>query len=104
MSLPDHMEGFLELLEVSGADMVFEGAAFRVLVKTLEPKPQEFDLTPGDDNSVQVSLLAADAPAGLVRVGQTFTNSEGTSYRITRVKQTPGSGIVRLECTVTYQL
>ena len=102
MNHADHLEGFTELLEATGVAFTFGDATFNGVLKTLEPKPQAYDLTPGDDVAVQVSLLSADAPEGLARVGQSFTGLNGAAYRVTRVRPVGTSGVLRLECVETY--
>ena len=94
----DQREGFLELLDATGQTFLYETEQFRGVAKTLEPKPEEFDLTPSDDDQIQVSVLGDEIPDGLKRIGETFTDGDGVFYRITRMRKSPNSILVRLEC------
>lgn len=96
----DQLEGFRELLETSGGQFIHPSGEFRGLVKRMTPEDEEFDLTPGDDDRVQVSGLKTEVPAEVVKVGASFTDSEDLAYRVTGIKRAPNQVAVRLECEV----
>jgi hypothetical protein len=96
----DQLEGFRELLETSGGQFIHPSGEFRGLVKQMTPENEAFDLTPGDDDRVQVSGLKTEVPAEVVKVGASFTDSEDYSYRVTAIRRSPNHVAVRLECEV----
>ena len=96
----DQLEGFRELLETSGGQFVHPSGEFRGLVRRIEPENEAFDLTPGDDDRIQVSGLKTEVPAEVVRIGSSFVDSENFSYRVTGIRRSPNQVAVRLECEV----
>lgn len=96
----DHLEGFLELLEASGRSFLFGGESFRGLVRTLEPDTQRYDLSPNDDDTVQLMALRAAIPREAVRLGARLSDAEGYLYRVTRIRRAPNHLVVRLECAL----
>lgn len=96
----DQFEGFEDLLEASGRVFLQGTEQFRALVKRLQPENEDYDLTPTDDDSVLVSAFRSEVPAGAIAVGQSFSDSEGFQYRVTRIHRSPNSIITRLECIV----
>ncbi len=98
----DESEGFAELLEVAGFLLTWGGIAFTALIRTLQPSAEKFDLSVGDDNSVQVRAFASAFPNSLPTVGTSFEDILGTLYRVRRANRTPGSPIITFECEVTH--
>jgi hypothetical protein len=98
----DQSEGFAELLEIAGALLNWNGHAFTALIRSLQPKAEGFDLTPGDDNAVGVRGFISGFPDGLPVVGDGFEDEQGSRYRVTRIVRTPGDLTVNFECEVTY--
>lgn len=96
----DQLEGFEELLEAFGRTLISGTEQFRGLVKTLNPETEAFDLTPTDDDSVSISALRSEIPATVVRPGASLTDSDGFSYRVTRIRRSPNQQVVRVECAV----
>lgn len=98
----DQSEGIAELLEIAGSSLRWNGHAFTALIRTLQPKAEGFDLTPGDDNAVGVRVFASAFPDGLPVVGDGFEDDQGICYRVTRIVRTPGDITVTFECEVSY--
>jgi hypothetical protein len=98
----DQSEGFTELLEVAGSSLTWSDHAFTALIRTLQPKAEGFDLTPGDDNTVGVRAFLSAFADGLPVVGDGFEDEQGTRYRVTRIVRTPGDLTVTFECEVSY--
>ena len=96
----DQLEGFRELLETSGGLFIHPSGEFRGLVKRMNQDNEEFDLTPGDDDRVQVSGLKSEVPVEVVKIGESFTDSDALSYRVTGIRRAPNQVAVRLECEV----
>ncbi len=96
----DQLEGFRELLETSGGQFVHPSGEFRGLVKRMNPDNEEFDLTPTDDDRVQVSGLRSEVPVEIVKVGASFSDNDDLRYRVTRIRRSPNQVAVRLECEV----
>jgi hypothetical protein len=98
----DQSEGFTELLEIAGTSLSWNDHAFTALIRTLQPKAEGFDLTPGDDNTVGVRGFIAAFSDGLPVVGDGFEDEQGTRYRVTRIVRTPGDLTVTFECEMSY--
>jgi hypothetical protein len=98
----DQSEGFAELLEIAGASLTWNGHSFTALIRTLQPKAEGFDLTPGDDNAVGVRVFISAFPDRLPALGDGFEDELGTRFRVTRVVRTPGDITVTFECEVSY--
>jgi hypothetical protein len=98
----DQTEGFAELLEVSGSLLTWEDREFPALIRTLQPKEERFDLTPGDDNVVGVRTFLSAFGRTLPPVGSFFEDELGTSYRVMRITRTPGDLTLTFECEVTH--
>ena len=98
----DQSEGFAELLEVAGSFLSWNNHPFAALIRTLQPKTEGFDLTPGDDNAVGVRVFISAFPERLPLVGDSFEDESGTRYRVTRSVRTPGDLTVNFECEVSY--
>lgn len=98
----DGMEGFSELLRIAGEDLTWSGIAFTSLIRTLQPSPEKFDLSVGDDDAVQVRAFASAFPNGLPTVGTSFEDILGTVYRVRRITRIPSTPIITFECEVTH--
>ncbi|MBC2593783.1 hypothetical protein H5P28_05865 [Ruficoccus amylovorans] len=98
----DQAEGFAELLEIAGSSLVWNDHPFTALIRTLQPKAEGFDLTPGDDNAVGVRAFVSAFPDGLPVVGDGFEDELGARYRVTRIIRTPGDLTVNFECEISY--
>ena len=121
MSAADHIEGFTELLEVSGVELWLEGVGITALVEREGVDAQPFDLAPGDCQSVVIKCLktairevyvSADEtpytdPAGnyylsdiryLPPIGSYFLDEDGGQYRIKGRVPMPGKPISRILC------
>ena len=99
---PDIHEGFSELLQVAGEDLTWGGIAFTALFRTVQPDPQRYDISVGDDDSVIVRAFLGAFPGSLPTVGTSFEDILGTLYRVRRVTRTPGNPIITFECEVTH--
>jgi hypothetical protein len=96
----DALEGFAELLEAVGIDLHYGGESFRAVLSTEQPSNEPYDLTPGDDQSVQVSAFASafmTTPA----IGDYFEDDTGNQYRIKSRRLRPGQSIIRFSCEVS---
>jgi hypothetical protein len=98
----DQAEGFAELLEIAGTSLAWNDHPFTALIRTLQPKAEGFDLTPGDDNAVGVRAFISGFPDGLPVVGDGFEDDQGGRYRVTRIVRTPGDLTLSFECEVSY--
>ncbi|QYY34607.1 hypothetical protein [Ruficoccus sp. ZRK36] len=98
----DQSEGFAELLEIAGTYLSWNGHPFMALIRTLQPKAEGFDLTPGDDNAVGVRGFVSSFPDRLPVVGDGFEDEQDTRYRVTRIVRTPGDLTIYFECEVSY--
>ncbi|MBC2592792.1 hypothetical protein H5P28_00815 [Ruficoccus amylovorans] len=98
----DQSEGFAELLEIAGTSLAWNDHSFTALIRTLQPKAEGFDLTPGDDNTVGVRVFASAFPDGLPVAGDGFEDGQGTRYRVTHIVRTPGDLTINFECEVSY--
>jgi hypothetical protein len=96
----DHLEGFEDLLDISGRVFALGTEQFRGIVRTIEPDTEEFDLTPTDDDSVILSALRSEIPNTALKVGVSLLDSDGYRYRVTRLRRSPNQLITRLECVV----
>lgn len=96
----DQLEGFEDLLQVAGRDFLHGNSSFRALVKRLDPLSEDFDLTPADDDSVLICAIRGQIPTDALKVGTSFSDTDGFVYRVTRIHRSPGSLVARLECTV----
>lgn len=97
----DALEGFLELLDAAGVDLVYDELSFRAILKTETPSKEGYDLTPGDDQAVQVSALASSFADKLPAIGDYFTDENDTRYRTKSRRQRPGQPIIRFSCEVS---
>ena len=97
MASRDATEGFSELLSIDGQEFSFGSVLFRALVRSLPAETDAFDLSRGDDDAVTVTALASELPV-LPKPGDTFTASDGWTYRVRKRLRTPGVGLVRFEC------
>ena len=98
----DQSEGFAELLEIAGSSLTWNSHPFTALIRTLQPKAEGFDLTPGDDSAVGVRAFISAFTDRLPVVGDGFEDDLGDRYRVTRIVRTPGDLIVTFECEVSY--
>jgi len=94
----DSIEGFAELLDAAGVVLTLDGAPLKALLRTTPPESNRYDLSVGDDNSVQVRVLAAAFPSGLPVAGSSFTDESGTTYRIRRIARSPSRAIITFDC------
>lgn len=97
----DVIEGFQELLEAAGVDLIYEGLEVRALIKTETPATEGYDLTPGDDQSVQVSAFVSAFTSGVPSIGDYFTDENNTRYRVKSGRLRPGQPIIRFSCEVS---
>jgi hypothetical protein len=93
----DSAEGFAELLSIDGQALSFGSVRFRALVRNLPAASDSFDLSRGDDDAVTVTALVSELPV-LPKLGDTFTASDGWTYRVRKRVRTKGAGLVRFEC------
>jgi hypothetical protein len=96
----DALEGFAELLDAVGIDLRFGGESFRAVLSTEQPSSEPYDLTPGDDQAVQIAAFASDfttRPA----IGDYFDDDAGNQYRIKSRRLRPGQSIIRFSCEVS---
>ena len=93
----DSAEGFTELLSIDGQELSFGSVRFCALVRSLPAESDSFDLSRGDDDAVTVTALASELPI-LPKPGDTFTASDGWTYRVRKRLRTQGAGLVRFEC------
>lgn len=96
----DAIEGFSELLAAVGVGLIFDGQQLRALITTEQPKPEGFDLTPGDDQRVRVAAFAS-AFQYLPAIGDYFEDENGYQYRIRSRRQRPGQPVIRFSCEVS---
>lgn len=96
----DHLEGFEELLNMSGRLLLFGTEHFRAVIKTLEPPAEAYDLAPTENDSVLITAFRNEIPSAAVKVGISLTDSDGFFYRVSRLKRSPNHPLVKLECTV----
>ncbi len=96
----DALEGFNELLDAVGVDLMCNGELFRAVLSTAQPKPEPYDLTPGDDQDVQVAAFASvfNTPPA---IGDYFEDDSGARFRIKSRRQRPGQPIIRFTCEVS---
>lgn len=97
----DVIEGFQELLDAAGVDLICEGLEVRALIKTETPATEKYDLTPGDDQSVQVSAFVSVFVNGVPAIGDYFTDENNTRYRVKSGRLRPGQPIIRFSCEVS---
>lgn len=93
----DALEGFAELLEAVGIDLRFGGEVFRAVLSTEQPSNEPYDLTPGDDQAVQVSAFVS-AFTTRPAIGDYFEDDAGNQYRIKSRRLRPGQSIIRFSC------
>lgn len=96
----DAQEGFAELLEAVGVDVRFGSESFRAVLSSEQPTNKPYDLTPGDDQSVQIAAFASafmTTPA----IGDYFEDDAGNQYRIKSRRIRPGQSIIRFSCEVS---
>lgn len=96
----DALEGFAELLDAVGIDLSFGGESFRAVLSTQQPTNEPYDLTPGDDQSVQIAAFESafmTTPA----IGNYFEDDAGNQYRIKSRRLRPGQSIIRFSCEVS---
>ena len=96
----DALEGFAELLEAVGIDLYYGGESFRAVLSTEQPSNEHYDLTPGDDQAVQITAFASafmTTPA----IGDYFEDDADNQYRIKSRRIRPGQSIIRFSCEVS---
>jgi hypothetical protein len=98
----DQTEGFIELLEMGGSTLSWNGVEFSALITKLEPKEERYDLTPGDDSAVGVRTLLSSFNPTLPCVGSYFNDQDGTLYRVIRLIRIPNDLTLTFECEVTF--
>jgi hypothetical protein len=98
----DHLEGFNDLLAAAGRVFLHGTVQFIALVRDSTPDNERYDLTPTDDDAVDVTALRSDFPDGLPRVGAFFTDAENIEYRVMAIRRPPNSITVRFTCQVTH--
>ena len=96
----DALEGFAELLDAVGIDLRFGGESFRAVLSTEQSTNEPYDLTPGDDETVQVSAFIS-AFMATPAMGDYFEDDAGNQYRIKSRRQRPGQPIIRFSCEVS---
>ncbi len=94
----DSIEGFAELLDAAGVELTLDGVSLKALLRTTPPEANRYDLSVGDDNSVQVRVLASAFPGGVPVAGSSFTDEAGTTYRIRRISRSPSRAIITFDC------
>lgn len=98
----DEEEGFAELLAVSGITLTYGQHSLDALLRRKEAKPAAFDLTPGDDVEVTITLRREDLGGDISPLGASFLDAEGTAYRISKLIRSPHSNLLRFECVTTF--
>ena len=93
----DALEGFAELLEAVGVDLHYGGKIFRAVLSTEQPSNEPYDLTPGDDQAVQIAAFASDFTTR-PEIGDYFEDDSGNQYRIKSRRLRPGQSIIRFSC------
>ena len=96
----DALEGFAELLDAVGVDLRFGGESLRAVLSTEQPSNEPYDLTPGDDQAVQVSAFASAFMTTPV-IGDYFEDDAGNQYRIKSRRLRPGQSIIQFSCEVS---
>ena len=94
----DSVEGFAELLDAAGVVLTLDGVSLKALLRTTPPESNRYDLSVGDDNSVQVRVLASTFSGGVPALGSSFTDEGGTTYRIRRIARSPIRAIITFDC------
>lgn len=94
----DSAEGFAELLDAAGVELTLDGVSLKTLLRTTPPEANRYDLSVGDDNSVQVRILASAFPSGLPAAGSSFGGEGGTTYRIRRIARSPSRVLITFDC------
>lgn len=98
----DHIEGFSELLEADGRTLQHSEEDFRALVRTVRPPEESFDLSPTDNDAVEVTAFRDEIPDPARRVGAHLQDAEGVRYRVTRLRRSTNRALVKLECVVLH--
>jgi hypothetical protein len=98
----DQTEGFQDLLDISGRVYLWGTVQFRALVRDSAPDYERHDLTPTDDDAVEITALRSDFDDGLPTVGAFFTDAENIEYRVLVIRRPPNSITVRFTCQVTH--
>jgi hypothetical protein len=94
----DSAEGFAELLDAAGVLLTLDGVPIRALLRATPPDLNRYDLSVGDDNSVQVRVLASAFSGGLPVAGSSFEDEAGTTYRIRRTARSPSRVLITFDC------
>jgi hypothetical protein len=94
----DSAEGFAELLDAAGVVLNLGGTPLKTLLRTTPPEANRYDLSVGDDNSVQVRVLAAAFSGGLPIAGSSFADEAGTTYRIRSIARSPSRALITFDC------
>jgi hypothetical protein len=94
----DSAEGFAELLDAAGVVLTLDGVPIRALLRATPPEANRYDLSVGDDNSVQVRVLASAFSGGLPVAGSSFMDEAGTTYRIRRIARSPSRVLITFDC------
>jgi len=98
----DSAEGFAELLDAAGVVLTLDGNPIRALLRTTPPEVNRYDLSVGDDNSVQVRVLASAFSSGLPVAGSLFEGEGGTTYRIRRIARSPSRVLITFDCELCH--
>lgn len=93
----DHTEGFLELLDTSGVELIYKDAPIPALVSRAGNDAQAYDIDPADCQQVTVSFLKAGVDP-LPSIGNYFTDDEGGRYRISARRPNPGRPVAKYIC------
>ncbi len=94
----DSTEGFAELLDAAGVELMLGSVRVLALLRTTPPEVNRYDLSVGDDNSVQVRVLASAFSGGLPDLGSSFTDEDGATYRIRRISRSPSRALITFDC------
>jgi hypothetical protein len=94
----DSAEGFAELLDAAGVVLTLDGTPLKALLRTTPPESNRYDLSVGDDNSVQVRVLASAFQGGVPVAGSSFGGEDGTTYRIRRIARSPSRVLITFDC------
>jgi hypothetical protein len=109
MSYSDHIEGFIELLDVGCRELTFAELAVSCVISTEGNENQPYDLDPGECQTVKISCFKPDligsesigdynSVATLPAIGSYFSDDEGGRYRVKARRPNPGRPILKLIC------
>lgn len=97
----DTLEGFQELLDLSGVTLTWNDTHFQALLNADVPTAERYDLTPGDDREVTVSAFISTFPGPRPAIGDSLEDGNGGRCRITAVRPKTGLPIIRFTCRLT---